>query len=617
MACVMDTFSDVLFIQKHWRGGKSTHKLEATVAFDEWAAIFERERGFMFPAFLPLKIVPRDWDSQRHGGYYTPKMQKNFIKTRGKIHKDFVYANPPERHIAVVNKLQKTSWCINKQVLEVQKIVYEKGLAIGVPSSIEIKPPPFPEHLREVAKTDLTTEQQLEVSCWKEVAKREYDKERKRKGQVIAFTQSFRLAKELEDWEEFYYVYTTDFRGRIYCATAGLSPQGADSSKGLLLFKEGVELGESGIKWLAIHGSNTYGVDKVSFEERVAFIKSEERHIRAVVDDPISSREYWGNADKPYQFLAFCFEWVACDCGRLKTFKSQIPVGQDGSCNGLQHYSAILRDSVGAYATNLTKTDKPQDIYAQVAVRCVELLKDIDDPRARKWLKVGVNRKLAKKPVMTLPYGATKVSARQAILDYVDDNWSKFNLDEKYKWEFAKFLTPILWDAIGDVVIAARVGMKWLQQNSGKYFAHWLTPIGFPVFQFYSESSEHKIKTQINGGLTLKLHQFDKDVPANPYGQRNGIAPNFIHSLDSTHLVTTVEKSNFISYSMVHDDFGCHAGNAEILAKDIRIAFKELYENHDVLNEWITQVKPHEDIETPECGDYKIEEILDANYFFG
>lgn len=42
---------------------------------------------------------------------------------------------------------------------------------------------------------------------------------------------------------------------------------------------------------------------------------------------------------------------------------------QDGSCNGLQHYAALGRDSVGAASVNLVPSDVPQDVYSSVAAQ--------------------------------------------------------------------------------------------------------------------------------------------------------------------------------------------------------------------------------------------------------
>jgi DNA-directed RNA polymerase len=43
-----------------------------------------------------------------------------------------------------------------------------------------------------------------------------------------------------------------------------------------------------------------------------------------------------------------------------------LPVHQDGSCNGLQHYAALGRDALGGAAVNLTPSELPQDVYTFV-----------------------------------------------------------------------------------------------------------------------------------------------------------------------------------------------------------------------------------------------------------
>ena len=44
-----------------------------------------------------------------------------------------------------------------------------------------------------------------------------------------------------------------------------------------------------------------------------------------------------------------------------------MPIHQDGSCNGLQHYAALGRDHLGAAAVNLVPAEKPQDVYSEIA----------------------------------------------------------------------------------------------------------------------------------------------------------------------------------------------------------------------------------------------------------
>lgn len=55
--------------------------------------------------------------------------------------------------------------------------------------------------------------------------------------------------------------------------------------------------------------------------------------------------------------------------GLLRGHRAQGCVPQDGSCNGLQHYAALGRDSVGAASVNLASSDVPQDVYSGVAAQ--------------------------------------------------------------------------------------------------------------------------------------------------------------------------------------------------------------------------------------------------------
>lgn len=48
-------------------------------------------------------------------------------------------------------------------------------------------------------------------------------------------------------------------------------------------------------------------------------------------------------------------------------FHSHFPIHQDGSCNGLQHYAALGRDSAGALSVNLVPLGEPQDVYSAVS----------------------------------------------------------------------------------------------------------------------------------------------------------------------------------------------------------------------------------------------------------
>jgi DNA-directed RNA polymerase len=67
------------------------------------------------------------------------------------------------------------------------------------------------------------------------------------------------------------------------------------------------------------------------------------------------------------------------------TYVSHLPIPLDGSNSGLQHFSALLRDPTGAAAVNLVPSDKPNDVYAEVAARAQARVDDDTDPRAAPW----------------------------------------------------------------------------------------------------------------------------------------------------------------------------------------------------------------------------------------
>lgn len=83
----------------------------------------------------------------------------------------------------------------------------------------------------------------------------------------------------------------------------------------------------------------------------------------------------------------------------------------------------------------------------------------------------------------------------------------------------------------------------------------WTTPLGLPVVQPYRRLDTMEIVTPLQ-----RITVFNPNKPAFIVKSRqiNGIAPNYIHSLDSTHLLMTAEemhKQN-MTFASVHDSFG-------------------------------------------------------------
>jgi DNA-directed RNA polymerase len=88
-------------------------------------------------------------------------------------------------------------------------------------------------------------------------------------------------------------------------------------------------------------------------------------------------------------------------------FESSLPVQQDGTCNGLQHYAALGGDENGAQQVNLAGGDKPADVYTAVAdLVNKEIAQDVNSEKEEVRntalaLQGKVTRKVVKQTVRT------------------------------------------------------------------------------------------------------------------------------------------------------------------------------------------------------------------------
>src|SRR5690606_9496018 len=127
-----------------------------------------------------------------------------------------------------------------------------------------------------------------------------------------------------------------------------------------LVFAKGKPLGSRGPQWLKVHLSNVYGFDKASLKEREEFTTANLENVFDSADNPLTGKRWWLEAEDPWQCLATCIELKAALSSPDPTeFVSHLPVHQDGTCNGLQHYAALGGDTWGAQQVNLLPGDRP------------------------------------------------------------------------------------------------------------------------------------------------------------------------------------------------------------------------------------------------------------------
>lgn len=639
-------FEDVYMKNKHLKYLIPANQLVA------WMEQTNAKLELLQPFFLPMVCKPKEWASVLDGGYISPYLKRNkLVKNNSKEYLQKLETMEMPIVYEAINHLQNTEWQINKRLLDTVNKLWEEGRAVAELPDREdepLIPYPYPE----LNKEDSKTPEQIEViKKWKrdtyEIHKRNVAKRSNR----ILVSQILRIANQFQGYDKIYFPHQMDFRGRLYPIPVLLQPQGTDLAKGLLHFARGKPVDKDSVKWLEIHGANVYGYDKESYEERVRWTREHSSEIQSYAQNPLQDRG-WAEADKPFQFLAFCFEYDDY-LNNPNSFTSHIPIQLDGTCNGLQHYSALLRDEVGGRAVNLINSQKPSDIYAKVAERLEEKLNETINISntsndmssnaldvhtgsfAAHWLELGINRKLTKRPVMVLPYGGTLLSCREYIGEYLTDNyspnflWKHFgtgNTPNECIFQVSTWLSKYLWGAINDTLKAATVGMAYLRKvarivTKEKHFLEWLTPAGLLVRQVYKSRKKKMIRTELYGSIiktTVNIDQESLDVQR----QLNGICPNFIHSLDASCLMLYLlkcKKAGIDAFMTVHDCYGTWASDTDTSAKLLREAFVEVYKQPILENFTEDITKDIENTELPklpEKGKLDIEEVLKSDYFF-
>lgn len=615
------------------------YRLALTEKTMEWIGRKVEKHSALCPVYLPTVVKPKAWTGPIGGGYHHPGLpQMKLVKTRHKAYMEELESHHMPLVYAGINAVQDTAWKINCDVLEVLEWAWEHGGGIGkLPSTADLELAPVPD-LNLQYREEWTEENKQTWKEWKWAAKKVYKSNVKLRSKRLSLMKMRWVADKFRDYSEIFFPQQMDFRGRLYSVPNYLNPQGCDVAKGLLTFATGKPIvNKDQVKWLAVHGANNWGEDKCTLDQRVHWVRDNEAMIKAIAEDPLENQD-WADADKPFQFLAWCFEWA----GFMEEgygYISHIPIAMDGSCNGLQIFSLILRDPIGGHATNLLPTDLPQDIYQIVADKVIasleEVIKTSDDAdqlkMAHEWLEFGVTRKTTKRQVMVLPYGGTFRSCQNYTIEHIEDRiedgavcpWG----DDV--WPAGMFLASYIWRAIESTVVAARECMGWLQKTARLCSkmdmpVNWQTPVGFPVMQSYEDFKNNRVKTKL-GEVVIKLTIKEGTGKLDKVRQANAISPNFVHSLDASALILSVCKSadkGVTHFGMVHDSYATHAADAPVLARSLREAFVEMFDGHMVLEKFLDEIRPIlgekiKDVpEMPLTGNLNVADVLDSPYFF-
>ena len=454
--------------------------------------------------------------------------------------------------------------------------------------------------------------------------------------------------------KEFSFYLDADYRGRLYYSEPFFNFQGSDIARGQLLFAKGRLFDSNANFWLGVHTACSYNqsynideipvwvttdyrsvleqeeldtisVDKMTLEDRAMWTQKNIDEILELGEMKILSTE----AEKPISFLACCIEWYkyweAQEAG--VDFYTQLPIPIDGANNGWQHLGAMSKDSNTGRLVGLVPTEIQNDFYVQIAKRLTQRMPEWFEERQMpmKHIRKGI----AKRGAMTRAYscGQKKMSESMYSDCYQFGYTDQYNIST---WDCDELSNQVI-RAIQEVCPGPLDTMRYLQRLADQEITNWsnmygtdrgkgiewLTPSGFPVIYECYRTRPAKVDcygfNTPHGEIRFKHVIREKtDIP-DRRGFMCGISPNFVHSMDASHMALVVANWEG-DFGAVHDSFSTHASDIEELMNITRDKFVDIY---DVDNFYDSiEFGKYYRGEVPTIGTLKIEEVKDSNYFF-
>jgi DNA-directed RNA polymerase len=565
-------------------------------------------RSGMRPRFNPMVVPPLHWGRREdgtleEGGHY--KLRTPFVvKPSGSLQRRLKASAMPQVFSAI-NNVSGVAWQIDPFVVGVVDALLKQGGGIaGLPKANPIPLPPRP-----------TAEGELKL--WKREAANIHESNKKSFSARQDLLLALGTADSFMDASAIWYPHQLDFRGRAYPVPLHLNHVAEDPRRAMLRFAKAVPVADD--RWLRIHAANCWGhgIDKASFDERVEWVRGSASDIERFQSEPLL-HDGWMAAENPFQFLAACR--ALCDSKAA----ARLPVHQDGSCNGLQHYAAMGRDEVGGASVNLTPGPRPADVYAAVAAVAASKVRlaALAGNEYAKLLDGKVDRKVVKQPTMTSVYGVTRTGVR----DQLEPRLVEKGVDRKHAGMAAHWLSSVVMESIGESLRGAATLMQWLRssvkaivKSDNRRPIEWTTPLGFPVLQPYWNLRIWRIHVDV-GKYKISIGVPDESSKQHLGWAINGVAANFVHSCDASHMMMTANHCarEGIDFAAVHDSFWSHAAHAPALAKILREEFVILHSNglvSDLRDQWQRRYGNQLE-ELPAPGNLKLSSVLDSEYFF-
>jgi DNA-directed RNA polymerase len=485
-----------------------------------------------------------------------------------------------------VNALQATPWKVNGDA-HVVKEIWEAGLEVkGMPSRFDIPLPAKPADFDD----------NKEARDVAEAGRGNLPLNQRASSKRMLTAKVMYVAEKFAAEPAIYFPIQLDFRGRMYAMPQYLNPQGSDLAKSLLTFAEGKPLGQARVAdWLAVHIANTFGYDKCSLEDRCTSGRRTPQRPHRVDGERPARRPLVGRGRQALPVPRRLHRVDRLKVEQGESYVCSLPIMVDGSCNGLQHFSAMLRDEVCGRHVNLIPAEKPSDIYAAVA-RAGDAVPDrrTRPTSTRQLARLRHHPQALQAAGDDPPLRRHPQRGEEYIMEHVYEQELEAHKPHPFGDKARKAVTTSrasVWQAMGEVVVGPRLAMDWLRSAArvvGKEGSvdqlddpdRLLGPAGVPRHVQPPGQDQDRRRDRLHLPPRREANKLDgrKQVQA--------LSPNFVHSLDAAALMLTIctaQDRGLTAFAAIHDSYGTLAADMQTLLDTLRECFVRMYQT-DVLS---------------------------------
>ena len=448
----------------------------------------------------------------------------------------------------------------------------------------------------------------------------------------LEFDKIIHYATEWKN-QELHYFYQADTRGRVYAAQNYLNPLGSDLAKAMLVFGEAYQVS---LFDLCVHIANCFGKDKLSFEDRVDWVNTWGSEIYSIGSDPLDNlpliqRLSLDKENKTkWQGIAACIEYrkvmdYMSIHGTEEGYLSNLIIGLDATASGTQILTMLGRDHQVAPYVNVSRstTGRVGDFYTYLS----NFLK----PKLEKYrgesdtLDILLDsyedyaRKLSKRNSMTFSYSGTRWGFGQQQWEDRHD----YNLGEEDKTgsnlsrKDCRIIGNEMYDVCVENIRGGAEVMKWLRDGmnylSNGSVVSWTLPDGFIAFQVCDQSKSQSVEGMIGDTkVTLKYYVFADKPKISEH--KNGISPNWVHSLDAYLLrMIVLGMPDNAPISTVHDQFCTNSYHIKELQDVARSAYKTIANREVAEKTCLEAFGIHREL--PIAGQWTTDELDHTEFF--